>query len=177
MALSYEQGVALLRVAFGLYFLSSAVDKLRGGWLSNPQPMSQVAGGFVQRNQVEPLYRPFLEGVVLPNASTFAQMVTFTELFIAVSLILGLFTRLGALGAIWLTANFMLMKGLLNNAGSSDRLFMLAAIVFFLSAAGLVWGLDGRLRDMLAINRFTRWVTGLSSPPPKPHGGPSPSYR
>ncbi|MFN8633018.1 MAG: hypothetical protein U0893_04120 [Chloroflexota bacterium] len=39
---------------------------------------------------------------------------------------------------------------------------MLAAIVFFLSAAGLVWGLDGRLNGTLFGDPVTRWLAGLN---------------
>jgi hypothetical protein len=78
--------------------------------------------------------------------------------------VLGLLTRLGALGTALLVLNYMLMKGLANNAGSADRLFLMAAIAFFLAAASLVWGLDGRLHGLFATNPVTHWVAGLSGP-------------
>jgi hypothetical protein len=42
-----------------------------------------------------------------------------------------------------------------------------ASIVFILTSAGLVWGLDGRLREVLARNSITRWIAGLSGPAPR----------
>jgi thiosulfate dehydrogenase [quinone] large subunit len=167
MALTFGQGLALLRIGFGLYFLSQAIDKLKNNWLSDPAAMAQFVSGLLQRGMTEPFYRPFLEGVVLPHGLLFSQLVTIGELLVGVSLILGLLTRLGALGSSFLVLNYMLMKGLLNNAGSSDRLFLLASIVFILTSAGLVWGLDGRLREVLARNSITRWIAGLSGPAPR----------
>ncbi len=168
MALSYGKGVALLRIGFGLYFLSQAVDKLTKGWLSSPQ---MLLGTFInpalERGTAQGFYRPFLEYVVQPNAALFAQLVTIGEALVAVSLILGLLTRAGAIGAAFLPLNYMLMKGLLNNGGSSDRLFFLAGVVFFATSAGLVWGLDGKLRTVLEGNALTRWIAGLSGSAPR----------
>jgi thiosulfate dehydrogenase (quinone) large subunit len=160
MPLSCMHGVALLRIGFGLYFLATAIDKVRKGWLSDPGPMSQFIGGALQRGQAEPFYRPFLEGVVLPNALVFSQAVALGELLVGGSLILGLFTVLGSLGSAFLVVNYMLMKGLLNNAGSNDRLFLLASAVFIMTSAGLVWGLDGQWRGVLGRTSLLRWLTG-----------------
>jgi uncharacterized membrane protein YphA (DoxX/SURF4 family) len=169
VALSFGQGLALLRIGFGLYFLSQAIDKIKNNWVSDPAPMTQFVGGAVQRGTPELFYRPFLEEVVLPNALLFAQLVTSSELLVGISLVLGLLTRVGALGGAFLVLNYMLTKGLINNPGSIDRLFLLASIVFILTSAGLVWGLDDRLREVFAPHRITRWIAGLSGP--APHGG------
>ncbi|MBX5492326.1 MAG: DoxX family protein [Chloroflexi bacterium] len=166
--LGYGEGLALLRMGFGLYFLSNAISKITAGWLATGDPMMRAfIGPALQNNTAEGFYRPFLEGTVAPAAGTFAQLVVWGELLVAVSLILGLFTRLGALGTMFLVLNYMLMKGLLNNAGSSDRLFFLAGLVFLLTSAGLVWGLDGYLRHIWASNPFTRWSAGLTGRRPE----------
>jgi uncharacterized membrane protein YphA (DoxX/SURF4 family) len=99
MILSFGQGLALVRFSVGAYFLSNGVDKLTKNWLTDPGPKSQFVGGAVQRGQAEVFYRPFLEGVVLPNAPLFSQLVTLGELAVGISLLLGLFTRVGALGS------------------------------------------------------------------------------
>jgi len=163
--LSYGRGLALLRIGFGLYFLSQVIAKLMANWLGSPEPMlrSGVTAA-LQNNTAEAIYRPFLEGVVQPNALLFSQLVTLGELAVGISLTLGLFTGLGGVIGAWLNLNYMLMKGLTNNAGSNDRLFFLAEIVFALTAAGLIWGLDGKLRDALAGHALTRWLAGLRAP-------------
>jgi uncharacterized membrane protein YphA (DoxX/SURF4 family) len=161
MGLGYAPGVALLRIGFGLYFLSQGIDKLSKGWLESPKTLLEVyIIPNLQRGNTEAFYRPFLENVVQPNGLLFSQLVTLGELAVGLSLVLGLLTRLGALGSAFLVLNYMLMKGLLNNAGSSDRLFLLAAVVFYATSAGLVWGLDGRLRALFAASPLTRWVAG-----------------
>ncbi len=171
MLLSYGPGLALLHIGVGLYFLSNAFDKLTKGWLASPDQLLTVLTGpqgSLTRGAAEGVYRPFLESVVVPHAGLFAQLINLGELAVALSLTLGLFTRLGGLGGAWLNLHYMLMKGLLSNNGSIDRLFFLAEIVFILAAAGLVWGLDGQWRAVLAGNPLTRWVAGLSRPRPAP---------
>jgi uncharacterized membrane protein YphA (DoxX/SURF4 family) len=96
----------------------------------------------------------------LPNADVFARLFTLGEWVAGISLLLGLLTRLGALTGMWLMLNFMLLKGLPNIAGSIDRLFFLTCLVFLVTSAGLVWGLDGVLRRYLAGNPLGRLATG-----------------
>ena len=45
-----------------------------------------------------PFYRPFLETVVPPNALWFARLITLGEWLVGISLVLGLLTRVGAIG-------------------------------------------------------------------------------
>jgi uncharacterized membrane protein YphA (DoxX/SURF4 family) len=156
MRLSYGHGMALVRIAFGLYFVVTAIGKLTSGWLSTPDPITtQYFTPMLPRS--EPLYRPFLENVVVPNALLFSQLVAVAELAVGIAFTLGLLTKVAGLGGAFLNLNYMLMKGLANPGGSIDRLFFVAEIAFFLTAAGLVWGLDGWLRPYLP-----RWLSGAA---------------
>jgi uncharacterized membrane protein YphA (DoxX/SURF4 family) len=162
MALSPAHGLAVLRAAFGLYFVVSALNKLATGWLTSADPLTRFVGRNLEQSPVA--YASFLEGVVLPHAMTFALLVVFGELTAGLLLYLGLFTRLGGLVGAWLVLNFMLAKGLLNDAGSNDRLFFVACLTFGLAGAGLAWGLDGALRTTLEANPLTRWLAGIPGP-------------
>ena len=70
--------------------------------------------------------------------------------------------------AVFLNLNYMLMKGLANNAGSNDRMFVVCELVFLVAAAGLVWGLDGYLARAAAGHTLLRWVAGSSGPVAQP---------
>jgi thiosulfate dehydrogenase [quinone] large subunit len=163
-ALTGRQGLALLRIGLGLLFLISALDKTMKGWLGSGQALTQT----LQSNlpKAEGFYRPLLEGTVLPQADRFAQLVTIGEWVAGLSLTLGLLTRLGALTALWLLLNFMAMKGILfgqwlNPMSNSDRVYAVAALACCLAAAGLTWGLDGRLRRVLAGLPLAGWLAGV----------------
>lgn len=160
MIISASHGMALVRIGFGLYFVSHALEKTTRGWLTDAGPLEE----FLQRGlpRAEPVYRPFLEGTVLPNSALFAQLVVLGEWVAGICLTLGILTRLGALTSMWLVGNFMLFKGMLNGMGSNDRLFFLASLAIALTAAGLTWGFDGALRRGLAGNPITAWLAGVS---------------
>ena len=163
MVLHAAHALSAIRMAFGLYFVVSALRKTTTGWLTSGEPMAS----FVTRNLEGSAagYRGFLEASVLPNADRFAQLIVLGEWVAGVSLLCGLLTRLGALSGMWLVLNFMLTKGLPNGEGSQDRLFFASCAVFALSAAGLVWGLDGILRPVLSANPVTRWLAGIPALP------------
>ena len=156
--ISAAQGLALVRIAFGLYMILSALSKTTQGWLTNGGPLSQILQQSLPR--ADPFYRAFLEGTVLPNVNLVAQLVTLGEWVVGLSLLLGLLTRVGSLVGMWLLLNFMLMKGLANAAGSGDRLYFVLCLACFLGAAGLTWGLDGLLQRRLAGTAAARWLLG-----------------
>jgi thiosulfate dehydrogenase [quinone] large subunit len=167
-ALTGRQGLALVRLGLGLLFLISAWDKTAKGWLSTGHPLAQTLGTSLPK--AEAFYRPFLEGTVLPNVGLFAQLVTLGEWVAGISLALGLLTRLGAFSALWLLLNYLAMKGALTAqylipTANSDRLYLLGALVCFLAAAGLTWGLDGRLGSVLARLPLASWLAGVRAVP------------
>lgn len=163
MSLHAAQGLSLIRMAFGLYFVVSAWRKTTTGWLTSGDALTS----FLERNiDGSPLfYRGFLENTVLPSTDQFAQLVVVGEWVAGLSLLAGLLTRLGALAGMWLMLNYMLAKGLPNFDGSQDRLFFASCAAFALSGAGLVWGLDGALRQRLESNPLGRWLSGLPARP------------
>ena len=174
MYVSAGHGLALLRMAFGLYFVSYALDKTMNGWLTSAGPITNFLFGNPNatpptRGTVvnsTPFYADFLTNVVQPNVGLFSTLVVVGEWVAGILLLLGLLTRFGSIVGIILNLNYVFMKGLPSNGGSIDRLFLAGEIVFLLAAAGLIWGLDGALRQQLAGNPVTRWLAGLGGPPP-----------
>jgi uncharacterized membrane protein YphA (DoxX/SURF4 family) len=149
--LSARRGLALVHIAFGLYFLVQAFDKTQKQWLTDGQQLTRFLQS--QSPHAEGWYRQLLQTDILPHASLFARLVTLGEWGAGISLLLGVLTPLGALAGMWLVLNYMLTKGLPNVAGSIDRLFFLTCFVFLISGAGLAWGLDGLLLQRLRRSR------------------------
>ncbi len=146
----------------GGYFLASAVGKAPS-WLISGVPLAQQLQQGLSRS--EAVYRPLIEGVVLPHASVFAQLVTLGESAVALGLLFGLFTRLGVLSGMALTLNYRLLKGLASSAGSTDGLLFLAFAVFLATSTGLVWGLDGTLGPRPGGTASHRSLAGQSPQP------------
>ena len=110
-------------------------------------------------------YKGFLQNVMIPHWTLFGWMTLLTETFIAVTLILGLATRLGALVALGMAANITI--GILSVphewVWTYVMLITLPAL-FLLTGAGRSFGLDAFLVPRLEaarghpIAQLLRWL-------------------
>lgn len=91
-------------------------------------------------------YHDFLVNTVIPNASLFAHLVAWGETLTGVSLLLGLFTRLGGLVGVFLPLNYWAMKSGWAQAGNFGGMDWAAIALSFINLVlptGLVFGIDG----------------------------------
>jgi hypothetical protein len=97
-----------------------------------------------------PAYRDFLVNVVVPSFGWMAYLIWLTEAFIAVSLLLGLFTRKGGFLGMMMGLNLWLGLSAVPHEWYWSYL-MLATLgaIFMLTAAGRWIGLDALLKPRL----------------------------
>jgi thiosulfate dehydrogenase [quinone] large subunit len=142
--------LAALRIYLGVIFLVAAVPKVG-------RDFTPALSRFLEQVALEkatPLYRRFIEAVVLPNLEVFALLVTWGELLVGIALVLGLGTRLAAAAALLLTLNYMLAKGAwFWIPSSNDAAFVAISLALLLGAAGRTFGLDAFIAR--------RWPRGL----------------
>lgn len=142
--------IVLLRVYTGVFFAYHGIGKLRhddiAGFLSNilnSDPDTSFS-----------FYRPFVESVVLPNIQIFAAVISWGELAIGLSLILGLATRYAAFTGALMVLNFWFARGLDIFAGANhDFVWFVILIVLGFIPAGKIAGLDDGLSDRLPFLR------------------------
>lgn len=113
------------------------------------------------------LYKDFLVNIVTPNLALMAPVILLTEFFIAFSLMLGLFTRLGALTALGMGIN--LFVGLTAVAHEWDWTYLMlpATGAVFVAVGGRYFGVDAWLHRLFApmaesgspIGRVLAWLT------------------
>lgn len=116
----------------------------------------------VHGNKILPGFGSMIQNVVLPNWQFFGWLTFFMESTIALTLILGLFSRLG--GFLALAQGINLYFGLAKAPYEFDwsyGMMMGLGFIFMLTGAGRVWGLDQWLRPRLrrqiaAGNRLAR---------------------
>lgn len=145
---------AVVRIATGFLFLLFGEYKVASPAFTHGGFQKYVQG-YIQTDAVS-FIRPFLTHVVQPHAVFFGYLVGILELWIAVSLILGLWVRAtSVLGAL-----FMLNLALLTwwepghgialwryFGAELDKIPLLFLfLIFFTGHAGQTWGLDGVLR-------------------------------
>lgn len=154
---NHRIGIALLRVVVGIIFIWAGLDKLLG---SGPTGFS--AAGFLVHATGGSLGWPFVTGAADPNTiynpthqfwvslagnATAMTIVNFLvvagELGVGISLILGLFTRFGALmGALMMLLFFFAGWGFSNGVVEEHLTYMVVLLALAGLGAGRYYGLD-----------------------------------
>lgn len=134
--------LAFLRIYLGVLFLLAGGPKLGGTFAATlPEFLNRVA-----LTKGHGFYREFVQQAVLPNVDLFARLVSWGELLVGVTLVLGLATRLSAAVALLLLVNYMLAKGAwFWYPSSNDAALAAIAIALIIGAAGRTFGLDAML--------------------------------
>jgi len=157
--------LALLRVLSSYSWLSGALigsdAKLRPDFLSGSGLVARITDpekGFAHTALTEGL-SSFLTGTVVPHASLFAWMIALSELTIGLSLLLGIFSRLGGLLAIVRAITNVLIAGAKPDTLGHNYMLALAGLVVMISAAGRAYGLDRRLIARFPNSHLLRLVS------------------
>lgn len=145
------QAIAIVRMLTGVLFVAEGAAKIAGDF---------VRGGFAEEvretaaGRAWPFWASFLDSVVLQNATAFGWFFALAELALGVALVLGLLTRVAAVCGMALMV--ILMLGLTYvpgrswdqwvTSGLNAKFAFLLLWLLFLTDAGRVWGIDGRLR-------------------------------
>jgi uncharacterized membrane protein YphA (DoxX/SURF4 family) len=144
--------IAVVRIATSVFFLLFGEYKLAGPGFAHGGFQGYVHD-FIA-NEAVSFYRPVLSGLVLPHAVVLGYVVGVIEIFIGLSLLLGLWVKpASVLGALYML-NFILATWWGPGHGAPvwryfgaelDHLpLLLLFVIFFATDAGKVWGLDGR---------------------------------
>jgi thiosulfate dehydrogenase [quinone] large subunit len=148
--------LAVLRIAVGLYFVKSLVTKMSLVLLGGVVPVPAVSERWftvmpkivAKQASENPLvfYKHFLEGTVIPNGSTFAQLTAWGETVVGIGLTLGLFTGVASLVGLILVINYGLATQWMSPGQQGFHLVLFFLMMAFLFArAGRRWGLDAWL--------------------------------
>lgn len=146
--------LAVLRILVGLWFVKALWSKmdivLFGGFVPflgvEPRWVAAMPGIVTRQAAENPIlwYKAFLEQTVLTHSTLFAELTAWGEVLAGLSLTLGCFAGLGALGALWLSLNYGLASAHLSAASLGFHyMLVITLVVLFLARSGRAWGLDG----------------------------------
>lgn len=141
--------LGVLRVIIGFLWFQQLLWKLPpdfGCTASRDQGLCDWIGREIQSPLI-PAYADFLRVLILPNLAFFGWLIWFAEAAVAISLLLGLLTRLGGLLGGLQALNLLI--GLWNVPHEWYWSYLMLALLnflFMLTPAGHWWGLDRRLR-------------------------------
>ena len=144
--------IAAARIATSVFFLFFGEYKVFGLEFAHGG-FQQYLHGYLETEAVS-FYKPFLAHIVLPHAVFFGYFVGVLELFIGISLLLGILVRpasiLGVLfmlnltQATWWAPGFGVPFWHYFGAELDHLPLLFLFVIFFVADAGKVWGLDGR---------------------------------
>jgi uncharacterized membrane protein YphA (DoxX/SURF4 family) len=138
--------LAVFRIVFGLLYLHMAWQKapwIGYGWLR----------GFIEQEIAHPTFpwmAAFLRDTVLPSFGFFGMLTFVTETALGAGLVLGVLTRLVALGGFLWQVNIALQA--FNVPGEWPWIWVLLTMpqfCFFTTGAGRIAGVDAWLRPAL----------------------------
>jgi len=138
---TYAKWLAIFRIYTGAFWLIHAIPKFTDS--ASFLPPDGFMPQMVQKSigSTTGFYHDFLANTALPNIAVFAQLVRAGELLVGISLVLGLFSRIGGLGGMFLALNYMLAK---NAFGAPDGYGGLDFVAIVISFFNLVLPTDAR---------------------------------
>jgi thiosulfate dehydrogenase (quinone) large subunit len=101
--------LTFLRIYIGALWLAYGSSKFEPNWVAPNGEFYQAA-----KFGAESIHGPmhvFIVNVVLPHQQIFGLLIAVGETLVGISLILGLFTRVGAIGGMFLSANYFFAQG------------------------------------------------------------------
>lgn len=152
----YGSWLAIIRIYTGVFWLAHALQKMIDPRFAGPDgSIDRLVTASIQASSGT--YRDFLIGTVQPHLALFATILTYGELLIAVSLILGFGTRIGAFVAVCLSALYWFMSGQFATVGgyaTANAAGLLLSLTCLVLPVGMSLGIDGvrsRRRQSTAV--------------------------
>ena len=154
--------LAVVRILSSYSWLNGAFvgkdAKFTADFLSGTGLAKRINETFVHTTASEGI-SSWLTNSVVPNASLFAWLLALGEAGVGISLLLGLFTRLGGFFAVvQALANMLVVGGMGADTIDQNYLLALLGIAFIITAAGRTLGLDGILIKRFPNSRLLRFV-------------------
>ncbi len=139
MAIVLQVGQVALRLLFGVMWTMSGFFWIRNG---SDGRLAEAIETTLGAQRSFPGYGGFLELCVAPHTTLFTILVTVGETCVGLSLLVGVVTRLGAVGAMFLTLNYALAFGytLVPPSGNLTLVFIHALLL--VGTPGRTLGLD-----------------------------------
>lgn len=135
-----SQAIALLRVIVGGFFLYQGYSKLRDPHFA--VYLSGLLNGAAANNPFF-FYEDLLKGLLIPNAEALAWGITWAELAIGGTYLLGALMRVATVGQLFLNLNYLLA---LQHTHPGERAlnlcFLLLGLTLLFGEAGRQYGLD-----------------------------------
>lgn len=141
----YGAWLAVLRIYTGIFWLSHSLQKITDPNFGSPDGnIARLVTNSISSSSG--VYKNFLTGTIEPHLVLFATILTYAELLLAVSLILGFGTRFAALAAVCLSALYWCMSGqfaTVSGYATDNAAAVVLSLTCLVLPVGMFFGLDG----------------------------------
>lgn len=139
---SLSISLLMLRLYFGVFYITTGENKIsKGDWgLGYEQSLIDFVNGAIENSWS--LYAAFLENIVLPNSALFTLFVSWGELLLGISMLLGISVRLAGFMGSFMALNFALSSGRALWLPSFDVTLSIALLTLAFARAGRCFGVD-----------------------------------
>ena len=136
----------------GLFFLMEAEHQIASGYIGGDDLAMKLQKA--ADDAAVPGYRYLLEHVFIEIDEPLTVLVIVGEICVGIGLVLGLFTRLTAVVAMFMNLNFLLMNGTSLSASGVDLAFIAGGALLFVHARRQALSIDGALARRGLSARF-----------------------
>ena len=157
-----KRWLAVVRVATGGVFVYMSAGHLLGG-VATADGFQKLIGGMARADPLQP-YTSVMVPIVLSAPGFFGPLFVFGMLAAGLGLMVGLFTRIALLGAMWLSLNNLLMGfGAGGVHHSVNTLMLVIELGFLWTGAWRPYSLDSLLFQRGTAGALRRATAGLGS--------------
>ncbi|MEC9487899.1 MAG: FAD-dependent oxidoreductase [Halanaerobium sp.] len=133
--------LVILRIILGIRLLSEGLTKINEGWLGSENVLVSGSSSVLWSAGTPDWYVNFAKAFIVPNFAIFQKAIVLGEIFIGFAFIFGIFTFLAALGALGMSANFII-GGLGAEGGIWEPIWLFFVSLTMLAGPGRAFGLD-----------------------------------
>jgi thiosulfate dehydrogenase [quinone] large subunit len=154
--------LVLVRLATGGVFVYMGTGHLLGG-VATPDGFQKLIGGMAKTDPLQP-YTSVMVPLVLSAPGFFGALFVFGMLAAGLGLMVGLFTRIALVGAVWLSLNNLLMGfGAGGVHHSLNTLMLVIELGFLWTGAWRPYSLDSLLFQRGPAGSLRRAMVGQGS--------------
>jgi|JYMV01.1.fsa_nt_gi thiosulfate dehydrogenase [quinone] large subunit len=139
-----------LRIFLGMGWLRAFSEKISDtGWTDGGEKLSMILNQKIESGLSFDFYIEFLNIFVIPNVDYWAFLIIIGQFLCGISLMLGIFTNIGLIAAIFMNFNFIFIGSV-----NPSVFYIIVQLILLLSNNGHIFGLDRWISNYFTHSYF-----------------------
>ena len=139
-----------LRIFLGMGWLRAFSEKISDtGWIDGGVKLGMILNQKIELGLSYDFYIEFLNIFVIPNVNYWALLIIIGQFLCGISLMFGIFTNLGLIGAIFMNFNFIFIGSV-----NPSVFYIIVQLILLISNNGYIFGLDRWISNYFTHSYF-----------------------